>query len=155
MVFQAIQERFLKARVAVIGLGAGDLAGYARPGEQWTFYEIDPAVEQIATNPAFFSFLADCPAPNRVVLGDGRLRLREVPDGAYDLLIVDAFSSDAIPAHLLTREAVREYHRALTPDCLLVLHISNRYLDLKPVVGNLAADAGLVARYQHASVPLP
>jgi hypothetical protein len=144
--FQVVQERFPRARLGIIGLGAGDLAGYARDGEQWTFYEIDPAVEQVAADPAFFTFLADCPAPYRVVLGDGRFRLREAADGAYDVLIVDAFSSDAIPTHLLTREAVRDYLRTLAPDGLLILHISNRYLDLKPVIGNLAADAGLVAR---------
>jgi hypothetical protein len=153
--FRVTQKRFPGARVGVIGLGAGDLAGYARDGEQWTFYEIDPAVEQIAANPAFFTFLTDCPASHRVVLGDGRLRLREAADGAYDVLIVDAFSSDAIPTHLLTREAVRDYLRTLSPDGLLVLHISNRYLDLKPVVGNLAVDAGLVARYQRTSFLLP
>ena len=146
--FEAIQERFAAPRVAVIGLGAGELACYARPGEQWTFYEIDPAVEQIATNPAFFTYLADCPAPYQMILGDGRLRLREAPDGAYDVLIVDAFSSDAIPTHLLTREAVSDYRRTLSDDGLLVLHISNRYLDLETVVGNLADDAGLVTRYR-------
>jgi hypothetical protein len=146
--FETIQERFDAPRVAVIGLGAGELACYARPGEQWTFYEIDSAVEQIATNPAFFTYLADCPAPYQIILGDGRLRLHEAPDGAYDVLIVDAFSSDAIPTHLLTREAVRDYLRVLADDGLLALHISNRYLDLASVVGNLADDAGLVSRYR-------
>ena len=131
--------------VGVIGLGAGDLAGYAQPGEDWTFYEIDPAVAEIATNPAFFTFLSDCPASYRIHIGDGRLRLQETPDAAYDVFFLDAFSSDAIPTRLLTREAIQGYLRTLSDDGLLVLHVSNRYLDLKPVVANLAADAGLVA----------
>jgi hypothetical protein len=150
-IFEVIHQRFPSARIAVIGLGAGDLAGYARPSEQWTFYEIDPVVEQIAANPAFFTFLADSPAPHRIILGDGRLRLREAPNGAYDVLILDAFSSDAIPTHLLTREAVQDYLRSLSPDGLLVMHISNRFIDLRPVLGNLAENAGLVGRYQRSA----
>jgi hypothetical protein len=133
---------------AVIGLGCGTIAAYARPGEKWTFYEIDPAVERIARDVRFFTYLADAFPDGRalhVELGDARLRLHDAPDGAFDILILDAFSSDSIPVHLLVREAVTLYLRKLAADGLLVLHISNRYLDLEPVVAALARDAGLVA----------
>jgi hypothetical protein len=132
--------------VAVVGLGAGSMAPYARPADTWTYYEINPAVVRMAENPAYFTYLRDAfgdGARLRMVVGDARLRLAEVPDGAYDLLVVDAFSSDAIPAHLLTREAIALYERKLSTHGLLVLHISNRYLNLAPVLANLATDAGL------------
>ena len=134
------------ARVAVVGLGAGAMASYARPFETWTYYEIDPIVVRIATDPTYFTFLADAfegTSRLRIVLGDARVRLEEEPDGSCELLVIDAFSSDAIPAHLLTREAFALYRRKLTPHGLLVAHISNRYLDLYPVLSNLATDAGM------------
>jgi spermidine synthase len=134
------------ARVAVVGLGAGAMASYARPFETWTYYEIDPIVVRIATDPTYFTFLADAfegTSRLRIVLGDARIRLEEEPDGSCELLVIDAFSSDAIPAHLLTREAFALYRRKLTPHGLLVAHISNRYLDLYPVLSNLATDAGM------------
>jgi len=134
------------SRVAVIGLGAGGMASYADRADTWTYYEINPAVVRVATDPRFFTFLRDAfPDPSRlsIVLGDARLRLADAPDASYDLLVVDAFSSDAIPAHLLTREALALYRRKLAPRGLLVVHISNRYLNLAPVLANLATDAGL------------
>jgi hypothetical protein len=134
-------------RVAVVGLGAGSLAAYARPGECWTFYEIDPAVVRIARDEHAFTFLRDCRAGTLdVVVGDARLRLRALHDGTADLLVLDAFSSDAIPTHLLTREAVRLYRAKLAEGGLIALHLSNRTVDLDPVVGQLARDAGLAAR---------
>jgi hypothetical protein len=133
--------------VAVVGLGAGATAAYARAGESWTFYEIDPAVVRIARDPRFFTYLSSCSAaPPNVVLGDARLRMREAPDAAYDLVALDAFSSDAVPAHLLTREALALYLSKLAPDGVIAFHVSNRSLELERVVGGLAADAGLVAR---------
>jgi hypothetical protein len=132
--------------VAVVGLGAGGMAPYAGPTDAWTYYEINPAVIRMAENPAYFTLLRDAfgDSPRlQVVLGDARLRLADARDGAYDMLVVDAFSSDAIPAHLLTREAIALYERKLAPRGLLVLHISNRYLNLAPVLANLATDAGL------------
>jgi hypothetical protein len=133
--------------VAVVGLGTGASAAYAREGEDWTFYEIDPAVVRLARDPRLFTYLTACPAsPPRVVVGDARLRLREAPEGAYGLVVLDAFSSDAVPAHLLTREALDLYLSKLAPGGLVVFHTSNRSLELDRVVGGVARDAGLVAR---------
>jgi SAM-dependent methyltransferase len=132
--------------VGVIGLGAGSMAAYARAGERWTFYDIDPSVLRIAQDTNFFNFLArSAAAETRLVEGDARLRLREAADGGYDLLVLDAFSSDAIPVHLITREAVELYLQKLARGGMLAFHISNRYLDLEPVLANLAADLRLVA----------
>jgi SAM-dependent methyltransferase len=134
-------------RVAVVGLGAGTTAAYARAGETWTFYEIDPAVVSIARDPKLFTYLTKCAAaPVEVVLGDARLRLRDAAPDAYDLIVLDAFSSDAVPAHLLTREALALYLSKLAARGLIVFHVSNRSLDLERVVGGDARDAGLVAR---------
>jgi hypothetical protein len=138
--------------VGVIGLGAGTMAPYRQPNETWTYYEIDPAVISIAENPAYFTYLTDA-FPDRdhlhVVLGDARLRMHDAADRRYDLIVVDAFSSDSIPAHLLTREAIALYRSKLADDGFIVVHISNRYLDLEPVFGNLAKDAGMVARIRN------
>ena len=137
--------------VAVVGLGAGEVAAYAKPGQAWTFYEIDPAVVRIAGDRRYFTYLADAFPDNRglrVELGDARLRLQDARDGGFDLLILDAFSSDAIPTHLLVREAVALYVRKLTPDGVLAVHISNRYLRLEPVIAALARDAGLMTACQ-------
>lgn len=132
-------------RVGVVGLGIGTLAAYSRPGEQWTFFEIDPAVADVARDARYFTFLRDARAPIEIVLGDARLSLARVPDGHFDLLVLDAFSSDAIPVHLLTREAFRLYVGKLSPNGVLAFHISNRYVELKPLLGDVAASAGLVA----------
>jgi spermidine synthase len=130
-------------RIAQCGLGAGALAYYARPDQAWTFYEIDPAVIDVARNPNLFTFLHDHLPDAPIVLGDARLQLRHAPDAGFDILVVDCFSSDAIPVHLLTREALALYLRKLGPNGVLLFHLSNRYLDLKPVLAALAADAGL------------
>ena len=133
-------------RVGIIGLGAGSLAAYAQPDQKWTFYEIDPTVERIARDPRLFTFLRDSKASPDVVLGDARLTLSGDPDGAFDLLVLDAFTSDAIPIHLLTREAFEIYRRKLKPDGILAVHVSNRYLDLEPVVARLGQEVGWSAR---------
>ncbi|HXY39667.1 MAG TPA: fused MFS/spermidine synthase, partial [Vicinamibacteria bacterium] len=127
-----------RARVAVVGLGVGGLAGYARPGQRFTFFEIDPAVERLAREARWFSYLADCGDHCSVVTGDGRLSLGREPERAYDLLVLDAFSSDAIPVHLLTREAFTLYRSRLAEGGALLVHLSNRHLDLAPVLGRLA-----------------
>ena len=133
--------------VAVVGLGAGTTVAYARAGESWTFYEIDPEVVDIARDPAFFTYLSSCAsAPVKVVTGDARLRLREAPAAAYDLIVLDAFSSDAVPAHLLTREAVELYLSKLAPGGRIAFHVSNRSLELERVALGVSADAGLDAR---------
>ena len=144
-IFQAFDTKPQAASVAAVGLGAGAAACYARPGQSWTIYEIDPTVVRIASDTNHFTYLQRCAAqPLRMVLGDARLQLRNAPDGGYHLMILDAFSSDAIPVHLLTREAVRLYAAKLAPGGLLAFHISNRNLDLKPVIGDLADAERLV-----------
>lgn len=139
-------------RVAVVGLGTGSLACYGSPEQQWTFFEIDPEVERIARDPRLFTFLRDCPTDLRVVLGDARLSLADEPSASYDVIVVDAFNSDAIPVHLMTREAVRLYLSKLRPGGLLSFHISNRYLDLEPVMSALADDAGLAGLRRFGAV---
>lgn len=127
-------------RVGVIGLGTGTLAAYARPGDHYTFYEINPLVVRIALER--FDYLTDCKGQVDISMGDGRLSLeREAPQG-YDLLAVDAFSGDSIPIHLLTREAFELYFRQLKPDGLLAIHISNRFLNLQPVIAKITASMG-------------
>jgi hypothetical protein len=133
------------ARIGVVGLGTATMAVYARPGQGWTFFEINPAMERIARDPAYFTFLRDCAPDARVVLGDARLSLAAVPDGSLDLLVLDAFSSDAIPVHLLTTEAVELYFRKLSPRGVLALHISNRYLRLTEVVAGVSRHERLTA----------
>ncbi|MFL5806847.1 MAG: spermidine synthase [Roseiflexaceae bacterium] len=137
-----------RQRVAVVGLGAGSLACYYRPGQEWTFYEIDPSVERIARDPAYFTFLRDCAPDTSVVLGDARLALARASGSNYDLIVLDAYSSDSTPIHLLTREALALYRDRLAPGGMLAFHISNQYLDLKLVLTALARDAGMVSLYQ-------
>ena len=132
--------------VAVVGLGAGTMITYSEPGQQWDFYEIDPAIVRIAQNRTFFTFLSDCSAaPYRMILGDARLRLRDAINSNYGLLIVDAFSSDSVPAHLLTSEAMDLYFSKLAPDGLMAFHISNRYLNLEPLLSGLSQQKGFSA----------
>ena len=128
------------ARIGVVGLGAGTLACYAQPGQDWRFYEIDPTVAGIARTR--FRFLRDCLPGARIVLGDARLRLAAAPPASLDLLALDAFSSDSVPMHLITREAFATYARVLAPRGLLLVHISNRFLDLEPVVAGAAQGGG-------------
>jgi hypothetical protein len=132
-----------RGSVAVVGLGAGSLACYGKPGQQWDFYEIDPAVARIAQNPQYFTFLSDSPAVSRVILGDARLTLAESKE-RYDRIVLDAYSSDAIPVHLVTREALELYVGRLADHGILAFHISNAHLDLEPVLAELAADRGLI-----------
>jgi hypothetical protein len=132
--------------IGIVGLGAGGLVAYLGPGQHVTLYEIDPAVVTIATNPQLFTFLEGTEASIDVVVGDGRLMLESRRHPPFDLLIVDAFTSDAVPTHLLTREAVQLYLASIEPGGLVAIHISNRHLDLEPVVGRLAAELGLAAR---------
>jgi SAM-dependent methyltransferase/lipoprotein signal peptidase len=142
------------AAVGVVGLGTGTLSCYAQPGQDWRFFEIDPAMVRIAGNPSLFTFLSRCAPRAKVVLGDARLSLSREPAGRFDLLAVDAFSSDAIPIHLLTREALQVYRRALKPDGLLLVHISNRYLDLEPVLAAAAkSDGWYAAAFDYSPEP--
>ena len=130
-------------RVGVVGLGAGALAAYARAGDVFRFYEIDPQVAAVAVSE--FTYLRDSPAQTDIVLGDGRLSLeREAPQN-YDVLAIDAFSGDSIPMHLITREAMAVYLRHLKPDGVIVFQATNRFVDIAPVVERLAASFGLTA----------
>jgi len=134
-------------KVAVIGLGAGSLAVYADADDTYRFYDIDPAVVKVART--WFTYLADSPGKMEVVLGDARLSLeREAPQG-YDVIAVDAFSGDSIPVHLITLEAVGEYLRHLKPGGIIAFHVSNRFLDLKPILLAIADRRGLEYAYLH------
>ena len=146
-IFYAVGNKF--RHVGGVGLGIGAAACYRSAGQHWTFYEIDPLVVSFARDRGYFHYLSDCAPAARIVIGDGRLSLAREAGPAFDLLILDAFSSDAIPLHLVTRQAMKVYLARLAPNGLLLFHISNRYLDLKPVLADLAADAGLQAYVQH------
>lgn len=131
--------------VAVVGLGTGAMACYAAHGQRWTFYEIDPLVERIARDSTLFTHLKNGRGDTKVVIGDGRIMLQEARSVQYDMIVLDAFSSDAIPVHLLTREAIQLYMSRLKEDGILAVHISNRYLRLEPLVAALAKEERLGA----------
>jgi SAM-dependent methyltransferase len=135
-------------RVGVIGLGTGTVASYGNPGDVIRFYEINPLVERLARH--WFTFLHDSPARVDVVLGDARLSLAAQPPQRFNVIVIDAFSGDAIPVHLLTREALALYRRHLEPDGVIVFHVSNQYINLEPVVAGIAAGAGLEAMSVHS-----
>jgi hypothetical protein len=135
-------------RVGVIGLGTGTVAAYGNPGDVIRFYEINPLVERLAR--AWFTFLHDSPAQTDVVLGDARLSMQDEAPQRFNVIVIDAFSGDAIPVHLLTREALALYRRHLQPDGILVFHVSNQYVDLEPVIAAIAKDAGLRAMSVHS-----
>jgi hypothetical protein len=141
--FAAVPRLYPRASVAVVGLGAGALACYAQPGQRWRFFEIDPTVIAIARDPSRFTFLSRCTPGAPVELGDARMRLAAGPARAYDVLVADAFSSDAMPMHLLTTEGFGVYERALKPGGLLLVNISNRFFDLQPVIAAAARRRGL------------
>jgi len=154
--FVELDRRPGAVRMAVIGLGTGTLAAYARPADRVTFYEIDRLVRDVAFDPRYFTYAVDARdrgASLRMELGDARIRLdavrRDRPEERYDVILVDAFTSDAIPVHLLTREALRLYFDMLGPRGIIALHISNRYLRLEPVVANLAEDGRYARLLQH------
>jgi hypothetical protein len=145
-IFAQLETPTGPARVAIVGLGAGATAAYTRANESWTFYEINPAVVSIARSREYFTYLSACAqAPLEVVLGDARLKLRAAPDASYNLIVLDAFSSDAIPIHLMTQQALDLYLSKLAPGGVLVFHISNRNLDLSSVVADLAHSRSLTA----------
>jgi hypothetical protein len=135
-------------RYAVIGLGTGSLACRSQPGDTVNYFEIDPAIIRIANES--FTFLKDC-GPVEMTVGDARLTLAETPDGSYDAIIVDAFTSDAIPIHLLTQEAMAIYQKKLAPGGIVAIHVSNRHLELASVVTGIAAANGMVARVSESS----
>ncbi len=142
-VVEALRNRGRPQRFGVVGLGAGTMAAYADAAHHVTFFEIDPSTEPIARR--YFTFLPRCGSNCDVVIGDGRLKLAEAPDHSFDLLLLDAFSSDSIPSHLVSREALQLYLTKLAPDGVILFHVSNRYLNVEALVSALVADAGLTA----------
>ena len=143
---QAMRKTRQNMQVAAIGLGAGALACHAKPGDDWRFFEIDPLVAKMAMDPSKFSFLERCGPDMPIKIGDARLTLTKVPPGSQDLVIVDAFSSDSVPVHLITKEALALYLSRVKDDGLVFFHTSNRYLNVSAVVTNLAKSAGLKSR---------
>ena len=135
-------------RVGVIGLGAGTVAAYGDAGDVFRFYEINPLMERLARH--WFTFLHDSGGKISVVPGDARLSLAGEGDQHFNVIVIDAFSGDAIPVHLLTREALALYRRHLEPDGVIAFHVSNQYIDLEPVIAGIAADAGLEAISVHS-----
>jgi hypothetical protein len=142
-VIGAVRARKGAMRVAVIGLGSGSLACYVAAGDEWRFFEIDPSIIDIARDRPRFGFVNACAPDVPIVLGDARLTLAREPDDYYDLIIVDAYSSDAIPIHLATREAMAVYKSKLRPDGIVTLHLSNRNLALDAVAVGIAAANGM------------
>lgn len=140
-----------EARVGVVGLGVGALACYAAPGQRWRFYEIDAVVDRIARDPALFDYMDKCGGDAPTVLGDARIQLARETPVPFDVLVIDAFTSDAIPVHLLTVEALELYRSRLAPGGLLALHVSNRYYDLAPLLANAADRLGMHALQHFAT----
>jgi hypothetical protein len=135
----AIRERKgAPLRVAVIGLGAGTLTCASEPGESWKFFEIDQSMVDTARDPKYFTYIRSCEPDLKPVIGDARLTFAREPDGIYDLIIVDAYSSDAIPVHLATEEAMKIYKDKLAPHGAVLMHVSNRHLELSSVVVGIA-----------------
>ena len=149
-VFLAQQREKAAMRIGAVGLGTGSVSAYVRPGDRLTFFEIDPLVIRTSSDPAHFSYTTLCAkGPVNYVLGDARLTLADQPRDIFDILLIDAFSSDAVPTHLLTVQAVRGYLTHIKPDGVLILHLSNRNLDLNGPAQAVAKAAGGVALIQH------
>ena len=145
-IFEAFNSNAASSNVAVVGLGTGSMACYARPDQHWTFYEINPAVIQIAQTKEYFTYLQKCVVgPTKIVLGDARLQLQSAPDNHYGLIVLDAFNSDAIPIHLMTQEAIALYASKLATGGMLAFHISNRSLKLDTVLADLAKRSGAMS----------
>jgi hypothetical protein len=151
--FSVLRQAGRLRDVAVIGLGTGSMACYAGVGDRWTFYEIDPLIDRIARDHALFTFIARSPEPILTVIGDGRLSVQREAPASLDLLVIDAFSSDAIPMHLTTSEAIAIYLARLRADGTLAFHISNRHLDLEPALVAAAGAHGVIA-FTYADVEI-
>lgn len=141
------QEKGAKS-VGIVGLGTGALACYSRPGEDWHYYEIDQKVVDIALDPAFFTYMSECAPDPKIHLGDARVVLSQQPELKFDVLVIDAYSSDAVPVHLSTLEAMQLYVDRLNPGGVVIFHISNRYYDLTRPLARSAQELGLQARYR-------
>jgi spermidine synthase len=140
-------------RAAVVGLGSGSLACYFKEGDTFDFYEIDQSIVDLATDPGYFTYYSSCAPDANIIVGDARLTMTDARDGAYDIIIVDAFTSDAIPIHLMTKEAMATYLAKLAPRGIVVLHISNRHMELGSVVAGIAKENGLTTRIYYKEIP--
>ena len=149
--FAALQSDPRDLSIGIVGLGAGAMACYRRSNDDLTFYEIDASILSVAQDNRYFHYLSECARDSKTILGDARLSLVREADNRFDILVVDAFSSDSIPVHLITREAIDLYFRKLDRNGLLLIHISNRYVELEPVLGELSRDAQLAGRIQEFS----
>jgi len=147
-VFAGVPVASQTGEVAVAGLGVGSIASYAGPQQHWTYYEIDPAVERIARDARYFTYLQDCGARCVVIAGDARLSIAHARPQQFGLIILDAFSSDAIPMHLLTREAMALYLSKLAPGGVIAMNVSNVHLSIWPVVARVAQSEGLSVLWQ-------
>jgi hypothetical protein len=147
-VFASVPQASTASHVAVVGLGVGTLAAYRTPAQHWTYYEIDPVVERIARNEEYFTYLKACGSACTVITGDGRVSLNRASPEQYGIVVLDAFSSDAVPMHLMTKEALALYVSKLAPGGVIAFNISNWHLTFSPVLARLAEDAGLAALWQ-------
>ncbi len=150
---RAYGEENWPARAGIAGLGIGTMACFSKPGQAWTFYEIDPLAVRIAQDTRLFSYLSDCFADGSIVLGDARLSIEHEADASFDLLVLDAFTSDAVPTHLLTTEAIRLYLSKLKEDGILAFNVSNWNLDLTPVLAAAARDLGIAVVVHPPEIP--
>jgi hypothetical protein len=147
-IFAHLPVSVADAPIGALGLGIGTVACYAKPGQEMDFYEIDPASIHIATDPTYFTYMRDCAGKRSIIVGDARLTLTRAPDRRYGFIIMDVFTSDAIPMHLLTLEALTMYGKKLKPDGLIAFNISNQYLNLLPVIRTLSEELGWTGRYR-------
>jgi hypothetical protein len=151
-IFESLRPTLAHGSVAVVGLGAGSVLCYRTQGQQWTIYEIDPGVDRIARDPRLFRYVDDCAPGTPTTLGDARISLQQAQDNTYAVMILDAYSADYVPVHLITREAVALYIQKMTTHGILAFHTSSFWVDLTPVLTSLAQDAGLVCYANHDSV---
>ena len=154
-IVRAVQAKLPGKDWAIVGLGAGAMACYIQPQQGLAYYEIDPLVARIAEDTHYFTFLQQCAPQAKIVLGDARLKLQNAPDSHYSLIVLDAFSGDSIPMHLITREALALYQRKLSPGGVIAFHISSNFLDLAPTLGSLAQDAHLACLIEEDKVLTP
>lgn len=152
-VFQSLPSAIAKTPVAVMGMGVGTIACYGKANQEYDLLEIDPLVEQIAHDTRYFTYLRDCLPKKNIILGDGRISLSRSVDGRYGLIILDAFTSDAIPMHLMTREAMTMYAQKLAKGGMIAVNISNRHVDLIPVLAAIAQDVGMVGVHKLSIAP--
>jgi hypothetical protein len=147
-VFNELSRNGVNQNVSVLGLGVGSVACYKKAGRHFDFYEIDADVVRVAENPKYFSYLSGCGSDYDVILGDGRLKIEEAPDGKYGMIFLDAFSSDNIPVHVMTQEAFQTYLNKLADGGFIAMNISNRYLDLRPVLTAIGKELGMTVYFK-------